>query len=295
MPDAVKISDLPSLSTVTKNDIVPIVDSALTQTSKCTVAQIAAIGGGPPGDGLVTTASLASGAVTAAKTSFSATDRLLGRSTTGPGTGEEIPCTSYARGLLNVANAASARSYLDALQGTNSPTFTGTVQVNGDLNVTGLVNDAAFLSLGADNVERMRLFANGNIGTPIPSSAVVANDFPSSPVNLYPAFHCRAWVNFNGNGSVTINGSGNVSSVSRQSLGIYHVNFTKPMPDAGYVVHHSGAPTVVLNNGFLIHCVTGIGFPDTTYTSAKFSVCCFGPFDSTDRVDSGRVLVSVFR
>jgi hypothetical protein len=40
----------------------------------------------------------------------SATDKLLGRSTAGAGNVEEITCTSFARGLLDDADAATARA-----------------------------------------------------------------------------------------------------------------------------------------------------------------------------------------
>jgi hypothetical protein len=55
-----------------------------------------------------------------------------------------------------------------------------------------------------------------------------------------PIFAARAWVNFNGtNGS--IRASGNVSSVVRNSVGIYTINFTTAMPDANYAVAAAGA------------------------------------------------------
>ena len=49
-----------------------------------------------------------------------------------------------------------------------------------------------------------------------------------------PLFAARAWVNFSGITTVTIRGSGNVSSVVRNSAGNYTVNFTTSMPDANY-------------------------------------------------------------
>lgn len=49
-----------------------------------------------------------------------------------------------------------------------------------------------------------------------------------------PVFACRAWVNFNGTGTVTIRASGNVSSITDNGTGDYTVNFTKAMPDANY-------------------------------------------------------------
>lgn len=48
-------------------------------------------------------------------------------------------------------------------------------------------------------------------------------------------YKCRAWVNFNGTGTVAINASGNVSSITDNGTGNYTVNFTTAMPDANYV------------------------------------------------------------
>ena len=49
-----------------------------------------------------------------------------------------------------------------------------------------------------------------------------------------PLYMCRAWVNFNGTGTVAIRGSGNVSSITDNSTGNYTVNFTTAMPDVNY-------------------------------------------------------------
>lgn len=55
-----------------------------------------------------------------------------------------------------------------------------------------------------------------------------------------PIYACRAWVNFNGTGTIgtdqTIRSSGNVSSVSKNATGEYTVNFTTAMVDANYCV-----------------------------------------------------------
>ena len=47
-------------------------------------------------------------------------------------------------------------------------------------------------------------------------------------------FKCRAWVNFNGSGTVAIRASGNVSSITDGGTGYYTVNFTTAMQDANY-------------------------------------------------------------
>jgi hypothetical protein len=49
-----------------------------------------------------------------------------------------------------------------------------------------------------------------------------------------PVYACRAWVNFNGTGTVAIRASGNVSSITDNGTGDYTVNFTTAMSDANY-------------------------------------------------------------
>lgn len=53
----------------------------------------------------------------------------------------------------------------------------------------------------------------------------------ASGVEVYTA---KAWVNFNGTGTVAIRASGNVSSITDNGTGNYTVNFTNAMPDANY-------------------------------------------------------------
>lgn len=50
----------------------------------------------------------------------------------------------------------------------------------------------------------------------------------------------RAWVNFNGTGTVAIRASLNVSSITDNGVGDYTVNFTTAMPDANYILIGSG-------------------------------------------------------
>ena len=49
-----------------------------------------------------------------------------------------------------------------------------------------------------------------------------------------PIYACRAWVNFNGTGTVAIRASGNVSSITDNGTGDYTVNFTTAMPSDNY-------------------------------------------------------------
>lgn len=65
----------------------------------------------------------------------------------------------------------------------------------------------------------------------------------ATPTGSAPSYTCRAWVNFNGTGTVAIRASGNVSSITDNGTGDYTVNFTTAMPDTNY------APTALLNGG----------------------------------------------
>jgi len=66
----------------------------------------------------------------------------------------------------------------------------------------------------------------------------------SSTAGLAPQFNdgngaqtgtlCRAWVNFNGTGTVAIRSSFNVSSITDNGVGDYTINFTNAMPDTNY-------------------------------------------------------------
>lgn len=49
-----------------------------------------------------------------------------------------------------------------------------------------------------------------------------------------PLYAARAWVNFNGTGTVAIRASGNISSITDNGTGDYTVNFTTAMSDANY-------------------------------------------------------------
>jgi hypothetical protein len=92
-----------------------------------------------------------------------------------------------------------------------------------------------------------------------------------------PIYACRAWVNFNGTGTVAIRASGNVSSITDNGTGNYTVNFTTAMPDANYCVNVSGT--------------SSYGYPLTlTSSSAQVQTQI-----NAGVVDPSIVCVSIFR
>jgi hypothetical protein len=73
---------------------------------------------------------------------------------------------------------------------------------------------------------------NGGSGIVIVRYPTVAR--PNLSTTL--GYKCRAWVNFNGTGTVVIRTSGNVSSITDNGTADYTVNFTTAMVDANYAV-----------------------------------------------------------
>jgi hypothetical protein len=91
---------------------------------------------------------------------------------------------------------------------------------------------------------------------------------------------------FNGTGTVSINGSGNVSSITDNGLGLYAVNFSTAMPDANYSVTGSGYQ---LQNGQY----TAIA--SSTLTASSAVVSTWGSYFATQNRDSAQVSVAIFR
>ena len=97
----------------------------------------------------------------------------------------------------------------------------------------------------------------------------------------------KAWVNFNGTGTVAIRAGFNVSSITDNGTGNYTVNFTTAFADINY--------TTVTTNGFagsgtdwcFITEWTGKATTSTTLRVANDAVSAL--------TDSGAVMVSIFR
>ena len=105
------------------------------------------------------------------------------------------------------------------------------------------------------------------------------------------AYGCRAWVNFNGTGTVAIRASGNVSSITDNGTGDYTVNFTTAMPDANYstVISYSQNYGVVRCVGAQLYQNGGTEQAPTT-TTARFVTT-----GATDSYDAKYACVSIFR
>lgn len=113
--------------------------------------------------------------------------------------------------------------------------------------------------------------------------------FNSGYGSVATAYGCRAWVNFNGTGTVAIRASGNVTSITDNGIGDYTVNFTTAMPDANY----SGVATSRFSTLYKIY-----GNATLLPTSASAAQVCTGIEDTyTGELpsDCEWVSVAIFR
>jgi hypothetical protein len=99
----------------------------------------------------------------------------------------------------------------------------------------------------------------------------------------------KAWVNFNGTGTVAIRASFNVSSVTDNGgTGNYTVNFTTAMPDANYAIAGAANDTNSIEDPATMGNVTG-----GTYTASAVQVRTVDQ-DNANR-DGDTISVIVFR
>jgi hypothetical protein len=116
------------------------------------------------------------------------------------------------------------------------------------------------------------------------ASVSIANNAPGAA----PMFACRAWVKFNGTGTPSILGSGNVSSITDNGVGDYTINFTTPLPDANY------APTF----GIVRDAATSVGgvnvSPNTAPTASALRIETYR-MDTRAQADFANITVAIFR
>jgi len=108
-------------------------------------------------------------------------------------------------------------------------------------------------------------------------------------VGTAPVYAARAWVNFNGTGTVAIRASGNVSSITDNGTGDYTVNFTTVMPDANYFA--------VAQNEYQLATLSSqaISVPQVAQTAAAYRFLVLASYGSGATYDVARIGVAIFR
>jgi hypothetical protein len=160
------------------------------------------------------------------------------------------------------ANGQSAASELFVGQGTDNTAY--------------IQNRAAkALVFGTSDAERMRIDSSGNLL------------FNSGYGSVATAYGCRAWVNFNGTGTVAMRASGNVSSITDNGTGLYTVNFATSMPDANYSM---GGSALSSNTN-----TAAVVEPVTLSTSSAAMKTMRGATTTTVNDDANPVCLQFFR
>jgi hypothetical protein len=133
-----------------------------------------------------------------------------------------LPSTDGTAGQLLSTNGSGTLSW--ATDGGGAKIEVG----NTKAEVTDTGSNGQF-SVTTEGSERFRVASDGAISAVVPGGTT-----------LYPSFACRAWVNFNGTGTVAIRASGNVSSITDNGVGDYTVNLTTALTDTNAAPVTSG-------------------------------------------------------
>lgn len=107
-----------------------------------------------------------------------------------------------------------------------------------------------------------------------------------------PVYPCRAWVNFNGTGTVAIRASGNVSSITDLGASLYRLNFATAMQDANYAVLGTANSESGVNYGGV---VTDYASGSKTTSAVDVQISCGGGSAVWVNADLPICSVAIFR
>ena len=167
---------------------------------------------------------------------------------------------------------------------------TGTASITGVTTLTGGLNTPLAVTSGGTGVATSTGSGANVLGT---SPTLTTPTFDSASLatisGTAPLYMCRAWVNFNGTGTVAIRASGNVSSITDGGVGLYTVNFTTAMPDVNYATVITAQET---SAGARDGCMQLRG--GGTYSTSAVQIFS-GVVNAFNAVDNPIICVSVFR
>ena len=151
---------------------------------------------------------------------------------------------------------------------------------DGEESITATANGA--VKLYYDNAEKLATTATG---------VDVTGDlkFNSGYGSVTTSYGVRAWVNFNASGTVSVRGSGNVSSVTDNGVGLFTINFATSMPDGNYSVGSWARNNTTTAWNVTVGSLTSLAVPSTT------ALPIFCRDDGRTNVDPTYVTLNIIR
>lgn len=161
-------------------------------------------------------------------------------------------------------------------------TYLGNIRRNETDNAI-YVGGNSYLALGSGDTERARIDTAGQLHTQSTTGVVRA------------AYAARAFVNFDGTGTVAIRSNGNVTSITDNGVGDYTVNYTTAMTSANYSVNVTAVNSASGHSNVICAAIrapssAGVGAASVTTGSVRVSVRT----SSGNQIDSDCVNVAIF-
>jgi len=221
----------------------------------------------------------------------------------GDGLAARIECLRDGGTWTNDSSHPGRIVFSTTANGAANPTERMRIQSDGSVVCTGniftgtssaLLTDTVFSrTQDNDDANSKIVFRPRNAagGSSVQAEVTVSGlfKFNSGYGSAATAYGVRAWVNFNGTGTVAIRGSGNVGSITDEGTGDYKINFTNAMPDNNYGI----APCSYAQSGVsfvvVLRTSSPSGHPMTTGWVAVVSE------NTTTRLDIEWCCVAVFR
>ena len=218
---------------------------------------------------------------------------VTGIAPTTPVSGE-VWIPTGATGTINFRNSSAVHTC--ALLTLASQNFTASgIQFSGATNSFGTSTAASTTNVGtgatlAATAKTVNIGTNGvatsttaiNIGSAVSTTTITLN----GTVNATGLSNSvKAWVNFNGTGTVAIRASYNVSSITDNGVGNYTVNFTTALADANYAVS-STSNRIAATTQF-------VGMSEGTRATGSIQV--FSNYGASGVLDTDFINVTVIR
>ena len=190
---------------------------------------------------------------------------------------------------------AGVKTFSNGIVGNVTGSVTG--NVTGDVSGNaGTVTNGVYTS-GNQTIAGVKTFSSGIVGSVTGNVAGNADSATklSTASGSAPSYSARAWVNFDGTGTVAIRASANVSSITDNGTGDYIVNFSTAMQDVNFSVTGSAGIDQILSGD------SGRLFSEYGMAARSTSACrvctayVFQGVDTTIAADSSVVSVTINR